>query len=121
MSLQNLRPMLWTEDLAGTVDFYTSVLGFTANELNDEWGWASLSKDNVELMLARPNEHTPYDKIGFTGSFYFNTDGVDALRDELRDKVRVCCGIENFDWGMREFAFVIKNGCLLQFGQEIEQ
>jgi len=71
MSLQNLRPMLWTEDLTGSVDFYTAVLRFTANEINNDWGWAWLSKDNVHLMLARPNEHTPYDKIGFTGSFYF--------------------------------------------------
>src|SRR5690349_1068525 len=119
MSLQHLRPMLWTEDLAGSVDFYTSALGFTANEVNEGWGWASLSKDNVELMLARPNEHTPYERIGFSGSFYFNTDDVDALWDELKDKARVCYGIENFEYGMREFAVYDNNGYLLQFGQEI--
>jgi len=120
MSLQNLRPMLWTEDLTGSVDFYTAVLRFTANEINNEWGWASLSKDNVHLMLARPNQHTPYDKIGFTGSFYFTTDDVDELWDELKDKAKVCYGIENFEWGMREFAVYDNNGYLLQFGQEID-
>jgi uncharacterized glyoxalase superfamily protein PhnB len=118
MSLQDLRPMPWTEDLAGSVDFYTTVLGFKANEVNDDWGWASLSKDNVELMLGRPNEHTPYEKIGFTGSFYFNTDNVDALWQELIDKAKLCYGIENFEWGMREFAVYDNNGYLLQFGQE---
>ena len=120
MSLQNLRPMLWTEDLTGSVDFYTAVLRFTANEINNDWGWAWLSKDNVHLMLARPNEHTPYDKIGFTGSFYFTTDDVDELWDELKDKVKVCYGIENFESGMREFAVYDNNGYLLQFGQEID-
>lgn len=119
MSLINLRPMLWTEDLTGSVDFYTSVLGFTANEFNEDWGWASLSKDNVELMLSRPNAHTSYDKIGFTGTFYFNTDDVDALWEDLKDKARVCYGIEDFFYGMREFAIYDNNGYLLQFGQEI--
>jgi uncharacterized glyoxalase superfamily protein PhnB len=112
--------MLWTENLAASVDFYTSVLGFTANETNNDWGWASLSKDDIHLMLARPNENTPYDKIGFTGSFYFTTDDVDEMWNELKDKVKVCYGIENFEWGMREFAVYDNNGYLLQFGQEID-
>jgi uncharacterized glyoxalase superfamily protein PhnB len=111
--------MLWTEDLKGSVDFYTSALGFTTNEVNEDWGWASLSKDKVELMLSRTNEHTPYDKIGFTGSFYFITDDVDSLWEQLKDKARVCYGIEDFFYGMREFAVYDNNGYLLQFGQEI--
>ena len=84
MKLTNLRPMLWTEDLQASIGFYTEILGFDANEVNHEWGWASLSKDDVSLMLAKPNEHSSYEEIGFTGSFYFNTDDVDALWEELR-------------------------------------
>lgn len=121
MSLLDLRPMLWTEDLTGSVDFYTSVLGFTANEFDEDRGWASLSKDGVELMISRPNEHTPYEKIGFTGTFYFNTDDVDTLWEELKDKARICYGIEEFFYGMREFAIYDNNGYLLQFGQEISE
>lgn len=113
--------MLWTEDLNGTVDFYVETLGFECNELNEEWGWASLSVDDVSIMLARPNEHESYDKIGFTGSFYYNTDDVDALWEQLKDKVKVCYGIENFHYGMREFGVYDNNGYLLQFGQPVEQ
>ena len=120
MSLTELKPMLWTEDLKGSVDFYTRILGFTTNVFNEEWGFASLSKGDVSLMLSRPNEHIPYDKIGFTGSFYFMTDSVDALWEELKDKAGVCYGIEDFFYGMREFAIYDNNGYLLQFGQEIE-
>ncbi len=119
MKLTELRPMLWTEDLRGTVDFYTKILGFTCSEFNEDWGWASLCKDDVAIMLAKPNEHTPYDNICFTGSFYFNTDDVDTLWAELKDKARVCYGIEDFYYGMREFAIYDNNGYLLQFGQEI--
>ena len=111
--------MLWTEDLPGTIKFYTETLGFTANEVNHDWGWASLTIDDVAIMLARPNAHTPYDKIGFTGSFYFNTDDVDALWAKFKDNTNVCYGLENFEYGMREFAIFDNNGYLLQFGQEI--
>lgn len=86
MKITELRPMMWTEDIPGTIDFYTKTLDFTCIEYNDDWGWASLSIGNVGVMLARPNEHAPYEKIGFTGSFYFNTDDVDALWKQLKDK-----------------------------------
>jgi uncharacterized glyoxalase superfamily protein PhnB len=111
--------MMWTEDLNASVNFYVEILGFTADEVNLEWGCASLSKDDVSIMLAKPNDHTEYEKIGFTGSFYFNTDDVDGLWEELKDKARVCYGIENFFYGMREFAIYDNNGYLLQFGRQV--
>lgn len=119
MRITALRPMLWTEDLHGTIRFYTETLGFTADEVNGEWGWASLSIDDAFLMLATPNAHTPYDKIGFTGTFYFTTDDVDAMWVKLKDITNICYGIENFEHGMREFAIYDNNGYMLQFGQEI--
>lgn len=121
MKLKALRPMLWSDKLDETIDFYTNVLGFTVGERNDEWGWASLYKDEVELMLAKPNEHTAFDKPIFTGSFYFNTDNVDELWEDLKDKAKVCYGIENFDWEMREFAIYDNNGYMLQFGQNVNE
>lgn len=121
MKITELRPMMSTEDLPGTIDFYTKTLNFTCDEFNEDWGWASLSIGKVGVMLTRPNAHTPYDKIGFTGSFYFNTDDVDEIWEQLKDKAKVCYGIENFEYGMREFAIYDNNGYLLQFGQEIGQ
>lgn len=111
--------MMWTEDLDATIAFYVDVLGFTCRERNDEWRWASLYLDDVWIMLAGPNEHTEYDKIGFTGSFYFTTDDVEAMWTKLKDKASICYDIETFDWGMREFAIYDNNGYMLQFGQEI--
>ncbi|MBV9242091.1 MAG: VOC family protein [Acidobacteria bacterium] len=119
MRVTFLRPLMWTEDLDGTIDFYVHTLGFTCREKVDEWGWASLLLDDVWIMLSRPNEHTPYDKIGFTGSFYFTTDDVETMWAKLKDKARVCYDIETFPWGMREFAIYDNNGYLLQFGQEM--
>lgn len=121
MKLTGLRPILWTENLRETIDFYVRILNFTCDEANEEWGWASLSKDDAAIMLAAPNAHTNYEKIGFTGSFYFNTDDVEGLWDHLRDKARICYEIDDFDWGMREFAIYDNNGYILQFGQEINR
>lgn len=111
--------MLWTEDFGGTIKFYTETLGFTAVAVNDAFGWASLRIDGAGIMICRPNEHVPYDKIGFTGTFYFNTDDVEAMWAKLKDITKVCYGIESFDFGMREFAIYDNNGYMLQFGQEI--
>jgi catechol 2,3-dioxygenase-like lactoylglutathione lyase family enzyme len=117
MKLQSIRPMLWTHNLNDTVNFYTDILKFSLVNRNDDWGWAALVKDEVEIMLAKPNEHTPFDNPVFTGSFYFNTDDVDALWNDVKDKAKICYVPGDFEWGMREFAIYDNNGYILQFGQ----
>ncbi|MBX7054324.1 MAG: VOC family protein [Pyrinomonadaceae bacterium] len=119
MKITELIPMIWTEDLDGTIAFYVDVLGFVCSDRNDDWGWVSMSIDGIGLMAARPNAHVPFDKIGFTGSFYFRTDDVDAMWAKIGGKARVCYGMEDFDWGMREFAVYDNNGYILQFGQSL--
>ncbi|MGQ0540781.1 MAG: VOC family protein [Blastocatellia bacterium] len=66
MRITELKPMMWTEDLRGSVDFYTDVLGFTCGAFNEDWGRATLSIDDISIMLTHPNEHAPYERIGFT-------------------------------------------------------
>lgn len=117
MKLTALRPMIETAEFDETIDFYTSVLSFICGERNDEWGWASLHRDEVEIMVSRPNDHTPFERPSFTGTFYFNTDAVDVLWERLKDSPAVFYGIENFEYGMREFAIKDNNGYILQFGQ----
>lgn len=121
IKFQPIRPMLWTNELKETIAFYVNVLGFKCGEYNEDWGWAALHKDDCEIMLAKPNEHIPFEKPMFTGSFYFNVDAVDELWNAIKDKCKICYEIENFEWGMREFAVYDNNGYLLQFGQEINE
>jgi uncharacterized glyoxalase superfamily protein PhnB len=119
MKFLGLKPMLWTNQLEETIAFYTNTLGFICNDKNEEWGWAALQKDEVEVMIAKPNNHMPFDKPVFTGSFYILTDKVNELWNELKESAKICYSIETFDWGMREFAIYDNNGYILQFGQEI--
>ena len=116
MKLTSLIPLLWTDDLDASIAFYCDLLGFEVCGRME--AWASLKKDEVELMLSAPNAHEPFDKIQFTGSFYFRADNVDALWQQLKDKTPVVYPIEDFEYGMREFAIRDNNGYILQFGQE---
>ncbi|KMQ64684.1 glyoxalase [Chryseobacterium angstadtii] len=119
MTFTALRPILWTENIDETIEFYTRILGFTLMGRNDDWQWASLCKDEVQIMLSQ-NEYEKKSGIGFTGSFYFNVDNVDELWEDLKTKAKVCYEIETFDWEMREFAIYDNNGYLLQFGQSVD-
>ena len=117
MKILELRPMIWTEDFDGTIDFYTKTLGFECVARMDEYPWASLRIDEGELLVAKPNEHVGYSTIGFTGTFYFNTDDVDAWWEKLKDKTKICYEIDNFEHGMREFSIYDNNGYMLQFAR----
>jgi uncharacterized glyoxalase superfamily protein PhnB len=117
MKLHSLVPMLWTNDLDQTVEFYRQMLGFEC--VNRMEAWALLKKDTIELMLSLPNAHEAFDKIQFTGSFYFRPDDVSQLWQQLKNKATVVYPLEDFEYGMREFAIRDNNGYILQFGQEI--
>jgi uncharacterized glyoxalase superfamily protein PhnB len=117
MPLKGPVPVLYVTDVEKTIRFYCDVLGFSCASRFE--GWASLQRDSAEVMLSLPNEHVPFEKSLFTGSFYFHVDDVDSLWTQLRDKAGIVYPIENFDYGMREFAICDINGYILQFGQEI--
>ncbi len=119
MQITALTPMLRTWDLLGTIDFYTSTLGFACERHNEEWGWAALSRDGCAIMLSSRNEHEGDKAPAFTGSLYFRVTDAVALWVQLREKVRVCYPLEDFPYGMREFGVYDNNGYLLQFGQDI--
>ncbi len=116
MRLNDIKPMLWTRALKESITFYTDVLGFVLDEFNEEWGWASLHLDDIVIMVAKPNEHMTFEQPAFTGSLYINTDDVDYWWQRLKDQVKLCYDINNFEYGMREFAFYDNNGYLLQYG-----
>lgn len=119
MKFQPIVPMIWTIELHETVDFYCDILGFTCGKYSEDWGWAAIHKDDCEIMIAKPNEHTPFERPYFSGTFYIKTDDVDALWNQIKDKVKIAYEIEDFDWDMREFAIYDNNSYMIQFGQDL--
>jgi uncharacterized glyoxalase superfamily protein PhnB len=122
MKLKFLRPMLESRDLAATIAFYTNVLGFTlAEELKHEGttAWCDLCRDDVSVMFCLPNTHMNYGSILLTGSLYITVEKVDEVWESLKDKCKVLYALENFDYGMREFAIQDNNGYVINFGESI--
>lgn len=115
MRFQRITPMLWTSDFNGTIDFYTRRLGFSTEAL-EENSWASLARDSVRVMISKPNDHLPFDAANFTGSFYFYVTDVAELWASMKDSHEICYPLQEFAYGMSEFAIYDNNGYILQFG-----
>ncbi|NND35292.1 MAG: bleomycin resistance family protein [Saprospiraceae bacterium] len=112
--------MLYTLNIRESIDYYVGILGFTCEDFAEEWGWASLSHDQISVMLSKPNEHQKFNGPHFTGSIYFRMTGVDKYYQEIKDRVDICYPIETFHYGMREFGIYDINRYLLQFGEPRE-
>lgn len=122
MQLSHITPMLEAKNLTETIEFYTKTLGFTCASVWPQTGepcWTCLKKDSIEIMFTSKNSHSKLEGTVMTGSLYLYSEPVDKFWEELKDKVTVEYPIENFEYGMREFAIRDCNGYLLQFGQEI--
>ena len=118
MPFNNLTPLLEVENMDETIAFYETILDFKCiDRYNDEW--AVVQKDDVSIMFSERFFTDDYPSTYMTGSLYVHTDDIDVIWQILKDKVHVCYPIENFDYGMREFAIYDNNGYRLQFGQEI--
>ena len=117
MRLTAVTPMLTVSDIDRTIQFYKDVLGFKC--VNRVEGWAALRNGEVEVMVRLPLECETITQPAFTGSLYFKLDNVDELWEKTKDKTAVVYPIENFFYGMREFAIRDNNGYMLQFGQPI--
>ncbi len=118
MKFKRLTPILYTENITGTIKFYTEMLGFICTEFNEEWQWASLLKNEIEIMLSKPNDHIKFHKIGFTGSFYFEVENAEEFWNILKNSVEIVYPLETFEWGITEFAIKDNNGYVLQFGSK---
>ncbi len=80
MKLNSPTPILYTKDIRSTIDFYTIHFGFVCRNYDEGFGWASLSNNDVELMLSKPNAPI-YRLINLFLPFYFRINAVDELWD----------------------------------------
>lgn len=119
MAFNALVPTLEVENMDETIQFYESYLDFTC--LNrEEDDWAVMQKDDVDIMLSSRFNKEKYPKPAFTGGLYIYVDDIDVIWQILKDKVEISYPLENFEYGMREFAIFDNNGYRIQFGQELE-
>ncbi|MBL7697681.1 MAG: VOC family protein [Chitinophagaceae bacterium] len=117
--LQHLSPILWTKNLDETISFYVDVLGFKTR--SNFPGFASLYRDDVELMMIVPTleEGEEFPKASLTGSIYIFTENVDDLWGQVKDRAMVKSAIADRQYLMRDFSIFDNNGYELAFGQDI--
>ncbi len=117
MAFQSLAPILTTDDMDRSVRFYVDVLGFTCGMQTPSY--SNLYRDEVRIMLAAPNVHTPWTGPRFTGQLYIHLDrpeAVDTLWLKVRGRASVVYAPEDFDYGMHEFGIHDDSGYHLSFG-----
>jgi uncharacterized glyoxalase superfamily protein PhnB len=117
--LTNVRSVLAVKDLAASVAFYRSMLGFTLDF--EVTGWAFLSRNRFQVMLGECADAMSAHQTGDHSYFaYVTVDGVDELYHELSAKgVTRVQEIADKPWGMREFGVRTPDGHRIMFGQKI--
>ncbi len=116
MKFKSVTPMLWTGDIEESIEFYTNHLGFQCKERNIENGWATISKEDVDIMFALPNSEAPFEM--FTGSLYFKVENLDEFYDTIKDNVDLASELETSEKNVKEFSIFDNSGYILQFGQD---
>lgn len=116
--LQGLVPLLKTDNIRKTIDFYSSILGFATNGAWPEGNptWCMLENGCVHLMFYHDDHHDP-SPPKLTGRLYIYTDDVLGLYEQIKDRVQVVDRPEIYHYGMHEFAIRDCNGYELSFGQ----
>jgi catechol 2,3-dioxygenase-like lactoylglutathione lyase family enzyme len=132
VSLTQTIPALPVRDAAAAVAFYRDRLGFEV--LHHDGGFAVLCRDEAVLHLWESGDETWRDRedlrerpvhtgaesfIAGTASCRIMAAGVDELYDELRAKDVLHAvsrdGVEDTDFGTREFATLDLDGNLVTF------
>ena len=133
VSMSQTIPAMPIRDVAAGVEFYRDRLGFDV--LHHDGGFAVLCRDEAVVHLWEAsdeswNERDTLEKpvrsgaesfIAGTASFRVRVDGVDELYEELRQRDVLHPvsrhGVDDTDFGTREFATLDLDGNLVTFFQ----
>lgn len=117
VTMKEVTPMLTVKDMDETIDFYTSILGFTLANRMDHW--CALSCGDAAVMFTDRTLDPAEPRM--TGSLYFNPSDVKALWDSVKDKATVAWELQTMFYDMVEFGIKDCNGYLLLFGQDVSE
>ena len=131
--MQSLIPNLAVNNIAETVSYYQTNLGFdllmcvdesknSGNVIDPEktYIWAMIKNGDVEIMLQEANSIKEegsdfFEKIGASVSFYIAVADANAFYEEIKDKVEIYREPETTWYGQREFYVRDINGYILGF------
>jgi uncharacterized glyoxalase superfamily protein PhnB len=116
MRMNALVPMLQTNEMMRTRNWYEQVLGFRCVSAQGV-EWCRLERDGVAIMFMQ-NAHlgSPH----ATATQYIYVDDVGELWNSIKERCTAEWGPEEMPYGLTEFAVKDPNGYLLSFGQSTE-
>lgn len=118
---QTIVPVLKVADLKQSLDFYTTILGFSVvwQAGNDGGGENAMLQAGATSLLLSTGAHLG-DQPSFTGTLYFNMTGVEAFFESVQDKVDIVWPLEAMEYGQREFGIRDPDGYTLAFAEADE-
>jgi uncharacterized glyoxalase superfamily protein PhnB len=127
--VKKLTPNLIVSKVEQSLAFYEGILGFTRGMTVPEqqpFVFASVTNGPVEIFfndrsaVAKESAHMAGLAAGGGNTMFIELDGVDALYEGIRERVKVVMPIATQWYGMREFAIVDPDGYVITFAQRIE-
>lgn len=118
---QSIVPVLRVAAMQRAVDFYTGVLAFAVE-------WRRPGDAGDELCMLRAGDTAVLLSTGshlggepqFTGTLYFNMEGVAEYFERVKDRVTLVWPLEEMEYGQREFGLRDPDGYLLAFAEATE-
>ena len=120
MHISSVIPQLRTTDLAASIEFYTTKLGFTLEFQYDDFYAGVRSGDYVVhlKLIDAPDPSIAFVDRDEHFHLYFQTADVSAVaRDLERRGVRLVQDVHETAWGTRECIIKDNAGHTLYFGQ----
>jgi GNAT superfamily N-acetyltransferase/uncharacterized glyoxalase superfamily protein PhnB len=115
MLFKHSVPILYSENVRRSLDYYTQVLGFGSKwEWDDPPTFGGVSKDLVEIFFCEKGQGHPGTWLSVM------VDNVDEFYEKVKAKGALIRSVpENKDWGIREMLVEDPDGHILRFGQSI--
>ena len=124
--LNRIAPTFPVADVDATIRWYEAELGFTSYPFpeNPPYVFASVSRDDVEIMFQRIKEYEKPDlyqrRDGGVWDAYIRMEGVKEFYEAVKDTVEISLPLRKQAYGDWEFEVKDPNGYILVFSELTE-
>lgn len=130
MQLKKLTPNLVVRDVAASLNFYRTVLGFQPGfTVPDDppYVFGSVTSGAVEIFfndqkaVAEDYPALGAKPIGGSLTLFIEVDGIEEIFNKVQQQgLKITMAMKDQFYGMREFAFEDPEGWVITFAQRIE-